>query len=241
MLGYHGDFRRMPLLTVAMYLVTQAVSAGELSDEWLIRPGDGFGRIHGAPTYAEVKKLYPDLQVTIEKFYMWHQSPEKNSDPSDFPAENYFTFRKNGEILFRAECHCRLPDGKDVEEVQKLDAKNVFDKRILNLIIISPKFRTKEGIHVGSRIRDLRRAYPHTPGLFAIRGFTEHACTGSKAAFRWGKLRDGKAAAYFLMAAPGKKYAGTYVNHDYTKKIDDNAVVIAIDPRGGCIFPEGDG
>jgi hypothetical protein len=231
--------RQISLFLAALLMTGSAAVANDLIDNWLIRPGDGIGRIHGKVTYARARELYPKVVLTVEDAYIGFRVPPNSNSSRDYPTENYFVFRENGEELFRAECVCKPTQVKEGDGAWKHEIGDGPDKKIIHPVTVNPRFHTKEGIHVGSTIGELRHAYHDAPMLVAIRGFAEYACFGpSPNSLKWEEKPSVTKVAFYLNPAPGKDYAGKYVGHDFTKVIDDDAVIVAIDPRGGCSLPE---
>jgi hypothetical protein len=209
--------------------VTGMAAASEAAtDPWLIRP-DGFGLFPNYQvTYADASALYPDLTVTEETGdpgRVWRDHWVRGE-----MDEKYFVYRKDGVELFRAKCPCRW-DGKSKSWVV-LEER---DHHRITPTVMDPRFHTARGIHIGSTVRDLRRAYPKMGPLYGVRRGRwiddtdiEIVCYGENGPPRPDTIDW---ISFYVKPAPGKKTAGDYLHTKVTKFEETGDFTLAIDPK----------
>lgn len=189
-------------------------------------------------TYKEALALYPDAVVSVElgnPATMWRKNFTDTSETY------FFVFREHGDEIFRAPCHCKPIGEKDWQPYYSSPS---FDKNeiILHPIATNPMFSTDRGIKIGSKVSELQKAYPELQHLTAIIQSTP-SMPGEEYEFLCfdGRILDSSINSihsmnFYVRPAPGKHRVGKYVNKEYTTTIDSNAIIVGIQPHGGCLL-----
>lgn len=206
--------------------------------EWAIRP-DGLGRQRGSgpPTFMpELRTLYPEARVSLEGGF-----PDGRRGVS---RALYFVFRVNGEELFRTGCRCR----RGLNGELTFDKWNTWSEGEASVwvrpIAVDARFKTERGIGVGSRVRDLLRAYKEYSPLYYFSSFVdshqgadvEYACF--LASRGTGRARRGtvEMMRFYVRPAEGKMFAGGNgrTDSDGVRNVDPDGVIIGIEPNVPC-------
>lgn len=119
----------------------------------------GIGRAQGyGKTIADLRRLYPEAQVTVERRTMDNGFPAQerkswDSSPGDAVV------RVNGEELFRADCMCEFVPSIAKWRIRQSDSLRIEEKGGIMPTTTNPKFKTVQGVGVGNTVSELRKAY----------------------------------------------------------------------------------
>ena len=133
---------------------SRAVGAdqGGSEGEWSIRP-EGLGRIdlRQPVSVAQARERYPEAKVEIRKGRFGRREP----------AGFFYVFADSEREMFGIRCDCWLDEGGQVRFPGKAERDEAHTPAAP--LTEDPRFRTDQGIRVGSTVRDLQRAYPEHP------------------------------------------------------------------------------
>lgn len=215
-----------------------SIESNENDVSWQIR-ANGIGYFNRPDvTYDEAKTLYPNAEISVElgnPTTMWRKNFLDNS------KTYFFVFRQRGQELFRAQCDCTPLSDSDWKPFYSSPKFNK-NEIILHPIATNPTFSTDRGIRVGKTVSELRHAYPEFRRLTAVIQ-TIPSMPGETYEFLCfdGQIVDSSINSmhsmnFYIRPAPGKQRAGKYKNKEFTTKIDSDAIIVGIQPHGGCLL-----